>query len=84
MTQATWEAHGSSAGSFHKATQRESHCTPVVRLCLRHFTVNRGDALSPRYEDVELPVIALAFAYGTRLFEASTSCVTTTSGRSPV
>ncbi|MFT3923030.1 MAG: DEAD/DEAH box helicase [Myxococcales bacterium] len=45
-------------------------CVPVVRLTTLHFTVNRGDAIQPDYEDVVLPVIALAFDYGTHRVEA--------------
>ncbi len=45
-------------------------CVPVVRLSTLHFTVNRGDSLQPDYEDVVLPVIALAFDYGTHRIEA--------------
>ena len=45
-------------------------CVPVVRLTTLHFTVNRGDSLQPDYEDVVLPVIALAFDYGTHRVEA--------------
>src|SRR4051794_16848067 len=44
-------------------------CVPTIRLTTAHFTVNRADALRPRYEDVELPVIALSFAYGDRVVE---------------
>jgi superfamily II DNA or RNA helicase len=36
---------------------------PKIHLSTAHFTVNRGDAFKPRYEDVELPVIALTFTY---------------------
>jgi len=32
---------------------------PKIRLTTAHFTINRGDSLSPRYEDVELPVIVV-------------------------
>src|SRR5690606_33251274 len=45
-------------------------CVPKIRLTTAHFTVNRGDALKPRYEDIELPVIALSFLYGERIVEA--------------
>ncbi len=45
-------------------------CVPIVRLRTQHFTVNRGDALRPRYEDVELPVIALSYDYGGQVIEA--------------
>src|SRR5688500_12078258 len=34
---------------------------PTIRLSTAHFSVNRGDALRPRYEDVELPVIVFSF-----------------------
>jgi superfamily II DNA or RNA helicase len=37
---------------------------PTIRLSTAHFTVNRGDALRPRYEDVELPVIQFSFGSG--------------------
>jgi superfamily II DNA or RNA helicase len=37
---------------------------PTLRLTTAHFTVNRGDALRPRYEDVELPVIQFSFGEG--------------------
>jgi superfamily II DNA or RNA helicase len=63
--------HASEA-PFASVTKRSEAflCVPVVRLRMQHFTVNRGDALRPRYEDVELPVIALAFDYGGQLVEA--------------
>ena len=45
-------------------------CVPIVRLRTQHFTINRGDALQPCYEDAELPVISLAFDYGGQIIEA--------------
>ena len=48
-----------------------SSCIPKIRLSTAQFTVNRGDALKPRYEDVELPVIALSFGYDGYEVEAS-------------
>ena len=36
---------------------------PKIRLTTAHFTINRGDSLSPRYEDVELPVIIVQSEY---------------------
>ncbi len=46
-------------------------CVPRIRLTTAHFTVNRGDDLSPRYEDAELPVIVLGFDYGGSYISAS-------------
>jgi hypothetical protein len=48
----------------------ELRCVPTVRLSTQHFTINRGDALKPQYEDIELPVIALSFNYGGQIIEA--------------
>ncbi len=36
---------------------------PKIRLTTAHFTINRGDSFSPRYEDVELPVIIVQSEY---------------------
>jgi superfamily II DNA or RNA helicase len=60
----------SAASSSDRNATEPSSCVPLVRLRTQHFTVNRGDALRPRYEDLELPVIALAFDYGGVIVEA--------------
>jgi superfamily II DNA or RNA helicase len=56
--------------SRSRAEPLAARCVPIIRLCTQHFTVNRGDALRPRYEDVELPVIVLSFDYGACIVEA--------------
>ncbi|HEX6244842.1 MAG TPA: SNF2-related protein, partial [Polyangiales bacterium] len=57
--------------SASEPARSEPHrVVPIVRLSLQHFTVNRGDALKPQYEDAELPVVTLSFAYGEQELDA--------------
>jgi superfamily II DNA or RNA helicase len=57
--------------SAPETARAQPRCVPIVRLTTEHFTINRGDALQPRYEDAELPVVVLSFDYDGCLVDAS-------------